>query len=114
MALKLKLKLSFFIWAYSSRLTAFVYYVVVDVKLGAQEKLFVLLTFSSCTGLCRIRILWYMQFLDKKRARSGPEISVHPGVTLSFFFSFFVIFLLTEIRETTLHKQTGFPYHLVD
>ena len=37
----------------------------------------------------------------KKLTGTGPEISVHPGVTLSFFFFsfFFVTFLLIENRE---------------
>ena len=68
----------------------FVHHVVVDVKLGPQEKLFVLTIFSGFIGLCRVSIMQYMELLDKKLAGPGPEMSVHPGVTLILFFSFFL------------------------
>ena len=42
--------------ANSSRLNSFVHHVVVDVKLDAQEKLFVLTTFSRFIELCRVSI----------------------------------------------------------
>ena len=54
-----------------------------------------------------------MELLDKKLTGPGPEISVHPGVTL--FLPFFVTFFLTEtvklhaLQETTLHQQIDFP-----
>ena len=39
-----------------------------------------------------------MALLDKKLTRPGPDISVHPGLTL--FLSFFLVtFFLTENRE---------------
>ena len=41
-----------------------------------------------------------MELLDKKLTGPGPEISVHPGVTLILSFLFFVTFFLTENRET--------------
>ena len=39
-------------WASSSRLSWFVHHVVVDVKLGPQENLFVLTIFSGFIWLC--------------------------------------------------------------
>ena len=87
-------------WASSSRLSSFVHHVVRDVKFDAQEKLFVLTIFSRFIGLCRVSVMQYMELLDKKLTGSGPEISVHPGVTLILpFFFFFVTFFLTENRE---------------
>ena len=44
-------------WASSSRLSSFVHHVVRDVKLDAQEKLFVLTTFSRFIGLCRVSVM---------------------------------------------------------
>ena len=44
-------------WPSSSRLRSFVHHVVEDVNLDAQEKLFVLTTFSRFVGLCRVRII---------------------------------------------------------
>ena len=86
-------------WASSSRLRLAVHHVVRDIKLYAQEKLFVLMTFSRFIGLCRVSVMWYMELLDKKLTGTGPEISVHLGVTLSFLFSFFIVtFFLTENR----------------
>ena len=41
-------------WVSSSRLRSFVHQVLGDVKLGAQEQLFVLTTFSKFIGLCRV------------------------------------------------------------
>ena len=38
-----------------------------------------------------------MELLDKKLTGPGPEISVHPGVTV--FLSCFVTFFLTERHE---------------
>ena len=71
---------------------------IVDVKLGPQEKLFVLTIFSAFIGLCRVSIMQYMELVDKKLTGPGPEVSVYPGVT--FFLSFFfVTFFLTENRE---------------
>ena len=69
-------------WASFSRLRSFVHHVVRDVKLDAQEKLFVLTTFSRFIGLCRVSLMLYMEFLHKKLTGPGPEISVHPCVTL--------------------------------
>ena len=40
-----------------NRLSSFVHYVVRDVKLDAQEKLFVLTTFSRFIGLCRVSVM---------------------------------------------------------
>ena len=40
-----------------------------------------------------------MKLLDKELTGPGPEISVHPGVTLFLFFLFCVTFFLTEDRE---------------
>ena len=40
-----------------------------------------------------------MELLDKKLTGPGPEISVHPGVTVFLSFLFFVTFFLTENRE---------------
>ena len=62
-------------------------YIERDVKLNAQEKLLAVTTFSRFIGLCRISVMYYMELLDKKLTGPGPEISVHPGVTL--FLSFF-------------------------
>ena len=73
-----------------------------DAKLDAEEKLFVLTTFSRFTRLCRISIMYYMELLDKKLSGPGSEISVHPGVTL--FLSFFVTFFLTDNHETARFK----------
>ena len=106
-------------WAISSRLGSFVHHVVRDVKFDAQEKLFVLTTFSRFIGLCRVRVMEYMELLDKKLAGPRPEMSVHPGVTLILSFFFFVTFFLTENRETacftgdysTLKKQI-FLHHV--
>ena len=56
-------------------------------KLDAQEKLFVLTTFSRFIGLCRVSVMWYMELLDKRLTEPGPEMTIHPGVTL--FLSFF-------------------------
>ena len=86
-------------WASSSRLSSFVHHVVRDVKFDAQEKLFVLTTFSRFIGLCRVSVMQYMELLDKKLTGPGPEISVHPDVTLILHFFFFVTFFLTENRE---------------
>ena len=85
-------------WASSSRLRSFVHYIVRDIKLDAQEKLFVLTTFSRFIGLCRVSVMYYMKRLDKKLTGPGPEISVHLDVTL-FSFLFFVTFFLTENCE---------------
>ena len=46
-----------FIQPSCSRLRSFVHHVVVDVKSGPQEKLFVLTIFSDFTGLCRVSIM---------------------------------------------------------
>ena len=72
----------------------FVYHLESDVKLDAQEKLFLQTTFSGFIGLCR---------LDKNLTGPGPEISIHLGVTL--FLSFFVTFFLLQphaLQETAL------------
>ena len=61
-----------------SRLRSFVHLVVGDAELDAQEKLFVLTTFSGVIGLCRVSIMQYMELLEKK-------------LTVTFF--------LTENRE---------------
>ena len=48
----------------------------------------------------------YMELLDKKLAGPGPEMSVHPGVTLILFFSFFfVTFFLTENLEAACFTE---------
>ena len=44
-------------WESSSYLSSFVHYVVGDVKLDAQEKLFVLTTFNRFIRLCRVSIM---------------------------------------------------------
>ena len=44
-------------WASTSRLSSFVHHVVRDIKLDAQEKLFVLATFSRFVGLCRVSVM---------------------------------------------------------
>ena len=44
-------------WASCSSLSSFVHHVVVDVKLGPQEKLFVLTIFSGFIELCRVSIM---------------------------------------------------------
>ena len=67
-------------------------------NLDAQEKIFVITTFSRFIGLCIVSIMLYMELLDKKPIGPEPEISVHPGVTL-FLYIFFVTFFLTENRE---------------
>ena len=62
-----------------------------------------------------------MELLDKKLTGPGPEISVHPGVTL--FLSFFcVTFFLTENREaacftgdySTLKNRSSFIKQLIN
>ena len=71
-------------WTSSSRLSLFVHDVVGDVKFDAQK-----MKLSGFIGSCRINILQYisgMELLDKKLAGPGPEISVHPGVTMVVFF----------------------------
>ena len=56
-------------------------------NIDAQEKLFVLTTFSRFIGLCRVCVMQYMELSDKKLIRPGPsKISVHSGVTLFMFF----------------------------
>ena len=80
--------LELFIRASCSRLRSLVQHVVVDVKLGPQEKLFVPAIFSGFIGLRRVSIMQYMELQDKKLTGSGPDISVHPGVTFFLFFSF--------------------------
>ena len=103
-----------------SHLRSFVHHVVRDVKLNAQEKLFVLATFNSFIGLCRVSLIEYMELLDKKLTGPGPDISVHLGVTLSFSFFYFIIFFVWHIswpktvklhalQRNTLHKRTDFP-----
>ena len=77
-----------------SHLRSFVHHVVRDVKLNAQEKLFVLATFNSFIGLCRVSLIEYMELLDKKLTGPGPDISVHLGATLSFSFFYFIIFFV--------------------
>ena len=72
-----------------SRVRSFVHLVVGDAELDAQEKLFVLTTFSGVIGLCRVSIMQYMELLDKKLTGPGPEISVYAGVTLFLSFFFF-------------------------
>ena len=84
-------------WASSSRLSSFVHHVVRDVKFDAQGKRFLLTTFSRFIGLCRVSVMLCIELLDKKLTVPGPEISVHPGVTL--ILPFFVTFFLTENRE---------------
>ena len=44
-------------WASFSRLRSFVHHVVGDAKLDAQEKLFVLTTFSGFIGFYRVSIM---------------------------------------------------------
>ena len=53
-------------WASSSRLSSFVHNVVRYVKLGAQEKLFVLTAFGRFIGLCRVSVMYYIELLDRK------------------------------------------------
>ena len=48
-----------FIWASYSRLSSLAHHVVRDVKLDAQEKLFVLATFSGFIELRKISIMIY-------------------------------------------------------
>ena len=84
-----------FTWASCSHLRSFVHYLVRDAKLNAQEKLFVLATFNSFIGLFRVSLIEYMELLDKKLTGPGPDISVHLGVTLSFFFLFYYFFCVT-------------------
>ena len=96
--------LELFIRASCSRLRSLVQHVVVDVKLGPQEKLFVPAIFSGFIGLRRVSIMQYIELQDKKLTGSGPDISVHPGVSFfSFLFLpvlfFCVTFFLTENRE---------------
>ena len=81
------------------------HHVVVDVKLGPLEKLFVLTIFNGFIGLCRVSIMQYMELLDKKLTGPGPEMSVHPGVIFILFFSFFVTFFLTENHETACFTE---------
>ena len=56
-----------------------------------------------------------MELLDKKLTGPGPEISVHPDVTLFLFFFVCVTFFLAKnceaacVQETTLDWQTDFP-----
>ena len=55
-----------------------------------------------------------MEILDKKLTGPGPEISVHPGVTVfSFVTSLFFFWQKTvkphALQRSTLHKQTDFP-----
>ena len=57
------------------------------IKLDAEEKLFVLTTFSRFIGLSKVGVMQYKELLNKKLTGPGPEISVHPSVTL--FLSFF-------------------------
>ena len=57
--------LELFIRASCSRLRSFVHHVVVDVKLGPQEKLFVLTIFSGFVGLCRVSIMSAWNFWIK-------------------------------------------------
>ena len=59
-------------WASSSRLSMFVHHVVRDLKLDAQEKLFVLTTFSTFIGLCTVSVMLYIELLDKKLTGPGP------------------------------------------
>ena len=49
--------LELFIRASCSRLRSFVHHVVVDVKLGPQEKLFVPTIFSGFIELCRVSMM---------------------------------------------------------
>ena len=50
--------------------------------------------------------MYYMELLNKKLAGPGPEMSVHPGVTLILFFSFFfVTFFLTENLEAACFTE---------
>ena len=48
-----------------SRLRSFTHHVVRDVKLDAQEKRFVLMTFNRFIGLCRVSLVC-MVLMDKK------------------------------------------------
>ena len=52
-------------WESFSHLSSFVPHVVKTVKLDAQEKLFVLTTFSRFMGLCIVSIMQCMELLDK-------------------------------------------------
>ena len=77
----------------------FVQDVVGDVKFDAQK-----MKLSGFIGSCRINILQYisgMELLDKKLAGPGPEISVHPGVTMVVFFCVCGTYFLTEDSEAT-------------
>ena len=88
---KMDFVLELFIRESCSRLRSFIHHVVRDVKLDAQEKQFVLMTFNRFIGLCRVSLV-RMVLMDKKLTQPGPEMSVHPGVTLSFLF-FLSLFL---------------------
>ena len=68
--------LELFIRASCSRLRSFVHLIVRDVKLDAQEKRFVLTTFSRFIGLCRVSLICIV-LIDKKLTEPGPETSVH-------------------------------------
>ena len=83
--------LELFIRSSCSLLRSFVHLIVGDVKLDAQEKRFVLTTFSRFIGLCRVSLICIV-LIYKKLTEPGPETSVHPGVTLSFLF-FLSLFL---------------------
>ena len=98
-------------------------------KIDAQEKLFVLTTFSRFIGLCRVCVMQYMELSDKKLTKPRPsKISVHSGVTLFMFFVcvrvcvciyMCVTFFLTENREAAcftgdyINKQI-FLHHITN
>ena len=82
--------LELFIRASCCRLRSFVHHVVRDVKLDAQEKWFVLMTFGRLIGLCRVSLLC-MVLMDKKLTELDLS---HQSIQLSLFLFFsFSLFL---------------------
>ena len=92
-----------FIRASCSCLRLFAHHVVRDVELDGQEKRIVLTTCSWFKELCRVSIMQYMERFDKKLAGTGPEVSVHPGITLFFLFCMLYRILLCRNKQIFLH-----------
>ena len=104
-------------WASCSSLSSFVHHVVVDVKLGPQEILFVLTIFSGFIGLCRVSIMysmwnfWIKNWQDLDLRCQSIQVSLWFFSFLFFLWHFFwqKTLKLHALQRSTLHKQTDFP-----
>ena len=96
-----------FIRASCSRPRSFVHHIVGDVKFDTQEKMFVLMKLRGFIGL-----------LNRNLTGPGPEISVHPSVTVIcniFFLTYnYEAAWFTVYRRLLYINRQSFLHHVIN